>query len=142
MRELQGACLCGAVRYAVIPPTKWCAHCHCRQCQTSHGAAFVTWFGVADAQFRITAGEEDLVWHQSSAPARRGFCRHCGSRLFFRSERWPGETHVALATLADPLDRAPSAHVFFDSHAGWAPVAGELPRYGGVTGTEPLPRTE
>jgi len=51
--------------------------------------------------------------------ARRGFCGRCGSPMFFESERWPGETHVARALFLDELDREPSAHVFYESHVPW-----------------------
>ena len=136
--SLPGACLCGAVRFEVVPPTKWCAHCHCSLCRRAHGAAFVTWFGVERSRFVLVAGDEDLRWYRSTPPARRGFCRRCGSTMFFESERWPDEVHIALASMECPIDRAPSAHVFFDSHVGWVEPADELPRLGGPSGNEPL----
>jgi hypothetical protein len=63
-----------------------------------------------------------LRWYASSPGAERGFCAHCGSSLFFRSERWPGELHIALGNLDGDADRAPTAHVFWDTHVGWAAV--------------------
>jgi hypothetical protein len=35
---------------------------------------------------------------------------------------------VARALIADPLDREPSAHVFFESHVPWLNVNDELPK--------------
>ena len=37
-----------------------------------------------------------VQWYASSPDSRRGHCRHCGSPLFFRSARWPGEIHLHL----------------------------------------------
>ena len=54
----EGGCLCGAVRFEITLPSKWCAHCHCSMCRRAHGAGVVTWFGVPEDRFRITAGEE------------------------------------------------------------------------------------
>ena len=54
----EGACLCGQVRFAIVPPTKWCAHCHCTMCRRAHGAAFVTWIGVPEAQFDFLHGRD------------------------------------------------------------------------------------
>ncbi len=135
---LAGGCLCGAVRFEVAPPTRWCSHCHCSLCRRAHGAAFVTWFGVEKAQFRIVEGDATIAWHHSTEEARRGFCRNCGSTLFFESERWAGETHIALAHMDSPIDRSPGAHVFYDSHVDWVDLGDDLPRRGGPTGVEAL----
>jgi hypothetical protein len=48
--------------------------------------------------------------------------------MFFESERWPNETHVARALFSDPLDREPSAHVFYESHVPWLNVGDGLPK--------------
>ena len=140
--SLTGRCLCGAVRFEILPPTKWCAHCHCSLCRRAHGAAFVTWFGVERAQFAMTSGEEQLVWFHSSPPARRGFCSSCGSTLFFESERWPGEIHIALAHMEGAIDRPPAAHVFYDTHVDWVELGDELRRLGGPSGNQPLATEE
>jgi hypothetical protein len=134
----RGGCLCGAVRFEITPPTKWCAHCHCSMCRRAHGAAWVTWVGVPAGQFRLTAGESALVRYASSAAAHRGFCSSCGSTLLFESARWADEVHVALANVEGDIDRTPQAHVYFDDRAPWAEVHDELPRRGGPTGTAPL----
>ena len=56
-------------------------------------------------------------------------CRRCGSTLFFRSTRWPGELHVVRSNFDTPLDREPQLHVFYDTHAPWLPTADDgLPR--------------
>lgn len=140
MPELHGQCLCGAVAYAITAPSLWCAHCHCRMCQKAGGAGIITWFGVKPAQFRYTRGEDQVHWYASSPQAERGFCQTCCSPLFFRSERWPDELHITRASLDDPLDREPAAHVFFDTHVRWMPIDTELPRKGGESGVEPLPK--
>lgn len=123
-----GGCLCGAVAFECALPTKWVAHCHCSLCRRAHGAAFVTWAGFPEAQFRVTAGADALRWFRSTPEAERGFCSHCGSTLFFRSSRWPGEMHVTVANLHAPLDRAPQAHVYWDAHVDWYVPADTLPK--------------
>jgi len=122
-----GGCLCGAVRFSVHGGTKWCAHCHCTMCQRAHGAGYVTWVGVAEENFTLELGEESLHWYASSPDAERGFCRTCGSSLFFRSRRWPGEIHIARASFPGGIDRMPEAHVFYDSHVDWMGLDGALP---------------
>ena len=122
MNTSQGGCLCGDVRFIVTWPSKWVAHCHCSMCRRAHGAAFVTWFGMRTDRSRIEDAKGALRWYASSPGAERGFCAHCGSTLFFRSERWPDELHIALGNLEGDADRAPMAHVFWDTHVAWAGV--------------------
>lgn len=129
MNAYRGRCLCGAVRYEAEPPTLFFAHCHCRWCREAHGAAFVSWVGIAEDRFRLVAGEPDLVWYQSTRPSRRGFCRRCGTTLFFASSLCPGEIHVTRASLQGKIDRGPQLHCFYDQHVDWGEAADGLPRY-------------
>lgn len=136
MSQINGSCMCGSIQYYVATPTLWCAHCHCTDCRAAHGAAFVTWFGVHEHKIEIQG--DSLAWYQSSENARRGFCSKCGTTLFFQSSRWSNETHIALGTLKDELDREPSSHVYWDRHVPWLQLSDSLPRRGGPSGTEPL----
>ncbi|HZF26128.1 MAG TPA: GFA family protein [Steroidobacteraceae bacterium] len=135
---IRGACLCEAVQFEVTPPTKWCAHCHCTMCRRAHGAGLVTWFGAAHERFRLTAGEAQLQWYQSSPGARRGFCQRCGSSVFFEGERWPGEIHITRASVAGAIDREPLAHVFYDVRVDWLELHDELRKLGGPQGNQRL----
>ncbi len=128
----RGSCLCGAVSFAAQLPSKWVAHCHCTRCRRAHGAAFVTWAGFPSAAVVIDDAQSALRWHTAETGAQRGFCRHCGSPMFFRSERWRGELHVARALFFDALDRAPQAHVYFDTHVDWVDIADGLPKKNNV----------
>ena len=116
-----GRCMCGRVRFAARFPSRFCCHCHCESCRRSHSAAFVTWIGFRSEQVDVTAGVGDLQWYESSPGTRRSFCGVCGTKLFFESGRWAGETHVALAAFDDPVDRAPQGHVFHDERVAWMP---------------------
>ncbi|WP_137179436.1 GFA family protein [Roseomonas sp. AR75] len=126
--EASGGCLCGAVRFRAGLPSRWVAHCHCAMCRRAHGAAFVTWVSVPAARFRLQEGAEAaLAWHASSAEAERGFCRHCGASMLFRSRLWAEEMHVAAACLDDGPDRMPQMHAFWDAHVGWTRADPDLP---------------
>jgi hypothetical protein len=123
-----GGCLCGTVRYRVALPALWVAHCHCSMCRRAQGAAFVTWAGFADAGVTVVRGAEQLEHYRSSETASRSFCRRCGTQLMFRSSRWPGETHVTLATLDDATGLEPRAHAYRRDRVAWiGPVDPELP---------------
>jgi spoIIIJ-associated protein len=46
--------------------------------------------------------------------------------------------HIALAEMDVPIDRDPTAHVFYDSHVPWVVLGDGLKRRGGPSGTDPL----
>lgn len=127
--SVKGSCLCGAVEFHFDLPSKWCAHCHCSMCRKEHGAGYVTWAGFEAPAFHLDCGGGKLQWYESSAGASRGFCSICGSSMFFKSERWAGELHVALGCLDGAIDRKPQANVFHDSHVNWMPIDDALKIY-------------
>ncbi|MFC1701214.1 GFA family protein [Pseudomonadota bacterium] len=129
--QAKGGCFCGSIGFTATLPSKWCAHCHCSMCRKTHGAGYVTWVGFESGQVSITKGKEYLTWFESSAGAQRGFCQKCGSSLFFRSERWAGELHIALGSMDDAIDRQPQANVFFDNHVEWMPIDESLKKVDG-----------
>lgn len=122
-----GQCLCGAVSFETKQPIKGSAHCHCSYCRKAHGAALVTWIVFLSDQLSIS-GEANLKWFSSSRQSRRGFCRVCGSSMFFESEVCPGETHVARALIEGSVERAPAVHCFTDQQVDWFAFTDALPR--------------
>ena len=130
MTTYKGSCLCGEVAFAVGPQIGHVVHCHCTMCQKAHGAAFDTWVCQKDADFAVEQGRDVLRWYQSSPEAQRGSCSRCGSSLFFRSERWPGETHVVIACLNEQERFQPEAHVFYSTHVNWVDCQDDLPKRG------------
>jgi hypothetical protein len=117
--EARGSCYCGAVRFVARFPSRFCAHCHCRNCRRAHGAAFVTWVGFDKAQVEVVAGEERLGRYLTETDATRSFCTTCGTTLFFESPRWAGELHVVRAAFDDPVDREVKGNAFYESRADW-----------------------
>jgi GNAT superfamily N-acetyltransferase len=105
-------------------------------CRRNHGAGFVTWFAIGRDQFRLEAGERELVRFDSSDHGARSFCSRCGSSLLCESARHPDQIDIVLANMHGPIDREPQVHVYFDDRVSWISVADGLPRMGGATGME------
>jgi len=135
-----GGCLCGAVRFTVRFPSLFCAHCHCSMCRRNHGAGYVTWVAIPPSQLSIEQGASELVRYESSEHGSRSFCRRCGTSLFCENTQHPERVDIPLGAMDGPIDRAPQLHAFFDSGAAWVEVSDQLPRLGGKTGLEPLPK--
>jgi hypothetical protein len=119
-------------------PSAFCAHCHCTLCQRSHGAGYVTWFGVPKQRFAIESGEARLVHYASSDHGERSFCGRCGSSLFCETDADPDQIDIVLANMDGPIDRPPQLHIYFDDRADWTAVDDGLPRLGGASGMEPV----
>ena len=77
-----GGCQCGAVRYALLAEPTEPSICHCRMCQKAFGSYIAPLAGVKMAELVWTRGEPGRF--RSSDAVERGFCRDCGTPLFYR----------------------------------------------------------
>lgn len=116
-------CHCGGVEIEAAFPSRFCAHCYCFSCRTTHAAGVVTWIGFPRAQVRFTKGEALLRAYESSRGTLRRFCGTCGTRMTFESShgRWAEEVHLPLALFVSPVDRAPDGNAFAAERPAWAP---------------------
>jgi len=106
-------------------PSRFCSHCYCWSCRTSHASGVVTWIGFKRDQVQITRGVQLIRDYESSPGTRRKFCTRCGTRLAFESDHhgWAGEMHLPLALFTTPVDRVPSVNVFAEERPAWSPLA-------------------
>ncbi len=126
---ITGGCQCGAVRYEADGPIQEFSHCHCSICRRLHGAAFVSWAGVARAGFRYLSGEQEVTLYPSSESIDRWFCRHCGSQLLAHMNTEPGVYYLSMGTVDGEPQLPPGYHFFIGSKAPWITVADGLPQY-------------
>jgi len=117
-------CHCGGVEIEVAFPSRFCAHCYCWSCRTTHAAGVVTWIGFKRAQVRIVKGAELVRDYLSSPGTHRKFCGSCGTRLTFESEHgnWADEVHLPRALFVTPVDRQPSMNSFPEERPEWSPL--------------------
>jgi hypothetical protein len=97
-----GRCLCGSVRYEVHGPLRDVLICHCEQCRRWHG--HISAFTAAPREQLVLVEASGLRWTDSpdsDARARRGFCRECGSSLF-----WDAPARATISIAAGTLDDA------------------------------------
>ena len=108
-REHRGGCLCGGVRFVVRGELSSPTACHCVQCRKQSGHYFAS-VNVARSDLEV-AGESELAWYASSPKVRRGFCRRCGSWLFWDppARDW---TSIALGAFDGATGVALERHIF------------------------------
>lgn len=126
MASLTGSCMCGAVTWAYSGEITRNLVCHCTDCQRATSSPFTAFLGMTPRQLNWAG---DILHYESSPGTFRGFCPTCGTRLYFRSEKWPAEIHVHAATMTDPGEYQPSAQVVMRSRAKWLDQLVSIPAH-------------
>jgi len=120
-----GRCECGAVKYKLAGPLRDSIACHCKQCRRTSGHYFSA-TAVPDENLTLIQ-DEGLKWYRSSEHAERGFCKECGSSLFWR---WngSGSTSVCLGTLDEPTGLKTAKHIFVADKGDYYDIRDGLPQ--------------
>ena len=119
---LEGACLCGANRFALPGPMGEVTACHCSQCRKTSGH-FSASFDVDPAAITWTA--RNLRDHVSPAGGVRSFCPTCGSGVLFRKE---GKVSVEAGVIANPTGGRLAGHIFVGEKGDYYELTGGLPQ--------------
>ncbi len=121
-----GGCLCGAVTYKVTGQLRPILYCHCEQCRRTSGH-FVAATACRRSQLDIN-GEKDIKWYSSSPEAQRGFCRHCGSNMFWQPD--PGRFwSIWAGTLDRPTGLKASSHIYVHMASDYYDIDDGLPQF-------------
>ncbi len=121
-----GHCLCGAVRFRTSGKLREVIACHCSQCrrQTGH---FYAATNVQDDGLAVE-GAESVTWYRASDTASRGFCRTCGSALF-----WKGDgsdyTSIMAGAFDQPTGLKIGVHIFCADKGDYYEIADHAPQY-------------
>ncbi len=131
-----GSCLCGAVTYEISGPLEAVTACHCSQCRKMTGH-FLASTAARHKDFRLVR-HLGLKWYHASDAARRGFCRECGSTLFWEAH---GEDRISIAagTLDGATDLKTVAHIFVADKGDYYDLADGLPQSRKGRAKVPLP---
>jgi len=122
----QGGCLCGAVRYESAEPPFNGGYCHCTMCQKLHGA-----FGAHSKARKIDIAiteDRGLAWYRTSKIAERGFCRECGSSLFWQPDE-QDTTGILAGSLDQPTSLNTMGHIFVGEKADFYEISDPFPQF-------------
>jgi hypothetical protein len=121
----KGSCLCGAVRFEATGELAGPDACHCSACRKTSGHYWAS-TDVLKADLKIE-GEENLTWFQSSPKVRRGFCRTCGSALFW-DPVGREKIGVAMGAFDKPTGARLAIHIFVADKGDYYDIADGLPQ--------------
>lgn len=124
MIDAGGRCLCGAVGFQAEGVETDYHACHCGMCRRWCGGS--PFFGASVKAVRFT-GVENLGRYTSSEWAERGFCKCCGTTLFyfFKPEKLY-TLSVGAFDEAGPF--ALSREIYIDHKSQGYALAGDHPR--------------
>jgi len=96
-----GRCLCGAVTYDVRGPLRDVVDCHCHRCRRFTGHVMAASSARVD-DVEISDVEGLLTWFFPVEEAGYGFCRRCGSSVFWTALGAPDWLSICAGTLEPP----------------------------------------
>ena len=122
--SMSGGCQCGAVRYHASSFLDSSHICHCRMCQKAVGNFFAALIGIPREAFTWTRGEPAVFY--SSDPIARGFCRDCGTPLFYD---YAESKHISVTTgsLDNPALLPPQDQFGIEGRMPWFDSLPSLP---------------
>lgn len=124
MTTMTGHCLCGAVQFEADDVETDHHACHCGMCRRwSGGGPFLT-AAVRSVRF---ASQDWLGRYASSDWAERGFCRACGTTLFY----WLRPTDTFMVSVGAFADQSPFRlvrEIFIDHKPPGYAFSGDHPR--------------
>jgi len=129
--SVSGGCQCGAVRYHSEEMLDNSHICHCRMCQKAVGNIFAA---------LVAAPREAIVWTRGE-PARfrssdhvdRGFCRDCGTPLFYDDIEGT-RVNFTIGSLDQPDLFPPHSNDGNEGRVSWFDTLPRL-QHAGETGT-------
>ena len=117
-----GKCLCGAVSFKAQSIEKHIHACHCSMCRRWNGGPAMA-CSVGSVSF---SGEENVSRYPSSDWAERGFCKQCGSNLFYFLKP---DRYIMWAGAFDEQPFELGGEIFCSEKPAWYDFAGDHPRH-------------
>ena len=128
MANLEGGCLCGAVRYTAGEPMV-CGHCHCVDCRKTSSTGHATHVMVAGDGFSVEGPLSSYARPADSGnTVTRYFCPTCSSAIYSTNSAMPGMRFVRASSLDDPDAVEPGMVVYASRAPAWDRIEG-MPSY-------------
>jgi hypothetical protein len=127
--EAKGSCLCGTTRISVKMSNKSIGACHCQMCRKWGGGPLLVIDCGSDVEF---ASKENITIFNSSEWAERGFCKQCGTHLFYRLKA-NNQYFIPVGLFEQPQDFVFDHQIFIDEKPAYYCFANET---NNLTGAE------
>jgi hypothetical protein len=129
MRELEGGCACGWVRYRLKSKPMFVHCCHCRECQRQTGGAFVINALIETDRVERLSGETEAV----AVPAASGTpqtihrCPDCKVAVWSHYGGHRQLSYIRVGALDEPDALPPDIHIYTRSKLPWVALPAGVP---------------
>lgn len=123
---IRGRCECGKVAFEVPAVRDTVTMCHCSQCRRTSGHVWASTH-ASDMADLVFIADEGLTWYDSSDFAKRGFCKFCGSSLFYRMNDEQG-VGIAAGCLDGETGLTTGKHIFVKDKGDYYDIADDAPQ--------------
>ena len=116
--QLEGGCLCGAVRFKTSQAPMRTLVCHCRFCQRVTGSSSYAESMFANDAVVFNAGQMGCYEHRSDSSHKKvfvHFCTRCGTTVSLTFERWPDVRAISRGCYDDPDAVTVTSHIWTQS---------------------------
>jgi hypothetical protein len=119
------------VRYEIRGSLRDIINCHCSKCRRFHGHTGA-YTSVRREHLMLTR-QDGLKWYRSETDetpnVHRGFCRECGSSLFWDPRGRGTNIAVAAGSLDDSTGLKTLGHVWVSQKADYYAITDGLPQF-------------
>jgi len=128
---LEGGCFCKAVRYRLTADPTFVHCCHCLNCQSQTGSAFVLNAIIETEAIELVFGEF-VVTELGSGDGRPHDihrCSRCQVAVWSDYGRRPRIRFVRVGTLEEKTTLSPGVHIYTRSRQPWIALPAGIPAY-------------
>ena len=122
MASESGGCLCGKVRFTAQDVERHFHACHCGMCRRWAGGPL---FGTMAGEVAFE-NEDQITVFSSSEWAERGFCKSCGTNLFYRLKS--GGYFMCVGAFDEGASFKLAGEIYVDHQPDGYRFAGDQPR--------------
>jgi hypothetical protein len=131
MSDIEGGCVCGAIRFKITADPVGGGVCHCRACQYAAGGPPTYVLLAPKMAFEVTKGTPKVYKSlgDSGGEVGRAFCGECGTPLYSIPGPMTPFVPVKVGALDDPSGYTPNLHLYMDEAQPWHLTHEGLPQF-------------
>ncbi|MGI1679306.1 MAG: GFA family protein [Cellvibrionaceae bacterium] len=124
---ITGGCRCGEIEFSCSEKPHFVSTCHCMDCQKFSGSSFINWALFRSKAISMGQGRPKEV--SCTEGVYRGFCRDCGTHLYWRRSDRPQWVDITVGSLDQPLPYEPQAEAYVAHKLPWVILNPNIPHY-------------